>query len=125
MLDVNEEKLIDFNENLDKSEEISEIKVDQINGKNEENAKSINVDDANMSVKSTENNESNSKKKVSDYKGQLDHNLYDLITKCNIEENNLIKQIKSIENSLEKQEFEEKLILLKEENERRIATQKE
>jgi len=91
-MDTNEEKLIDFDQNLDKSEEISEIKVNQVNGKNEENEKNLTADDANMSVKSTENNESNSKKKISDYKAQLDHKLYDLITKCNIKENNMIKQ---------------------------------
>lgn len=117
--------MVDLNKNLDESHEICELNYDQENGKNEENEKSVSADDANMSVKSTENNESNSKKKVSDYKGQLDHKLYDLITRCNVEENNLIKQIKNIQSLSEKQEYEEKLIFLKEENEKKIATQKE
>ena len=78
-------------------------------------------------IKSLKNevNEPDTKKKIQDLKSQLDHNIYDMITKCNIEESQLIRKINNIVDSQEKQRKEEELIELKESNERKISIQKE
>jgi len=72
-------------------------------------------------IKSDQNNNST----LDELKMKLDHKLYDLIAKCNIEESHLIQQINSIEDTSEKQRKEEELILLKERNEKAINTLKE
>lgn len=73
----------------------------------------------------SEVNELDANKRIDEYKSQLDHNIYDMITQFNIEENQLIRQIKKINNPEEKKKQEDELIEVKDANEKKISRQKE